>query len=101
MSWIPGLCGSRQRQQNGCLPEMVEVLDVRALLADGISPAPGPPINAVAGVPITKAVVATFTITDSTGSPGTKWNSKITWGDGTAPDKNVAATAGPNGSFQF
>jgi hypothetical protein len=58
------------------------VLESRSLLADGISPAAGPPINAVAGVPITNAVFATFTITDSTGSPGSQWLALIDFGDG-------------------
>src|SRR5947207_553901 len=99
MSWIPGLYGSRQRQQSRCLPEMVEVLEVRALLADGISPAPGPPINAVAGVPITNAVFATYTVSDPSGAPGTQWRAKITFGDGQV-DKMVVPVQAGNG-FQF
>jgi hypothetical protein len=58
------------------------VLETRSLLADGISPVAGPAINAVAGVPITNAVFATFTITDSTGSPGSQWLALIDFGDG-------------------
>jgi hypothetical protein len=43
---------------------MIEVLETRALLADGIAPAAGAPIGAVAGVPITNAVFATSTVSD-------------------------------------
>ncbi len=34
-------------------------------------------------------------------APGTKWDAKITWGDGTAPEDKVPATALPNGTFEF
>jgi hypothetical protein len=52
------------------------------------------------GVPLNNVTVATFTVTDPSGAPGTKWNSHITWGDGAAT-KLVPATPGPNNTFLF
>src|SRR5262249_39740533 len=100
MSWIPGRSAPRRRKGWGSLPRTIEVLETRALLADGISPTPGPPLSGRPGVPLTNVTVASFTITDPSGSPGTKWNAQIKWGDGQA-DKRVPATPGPNGTFQF
>jgi uncharacterized protein YjdB len=100
MEWIPGLYAHKRRQGYGTAPRTIEHLEIRALLADGIAPHPGPQLTGSPGVALTNVVVATFTITDSTGSPGTKWNAEILWGDGKI-DKRVSATAGPNGSFQF
>jgi hypothetical protein len=51
-------------------------------MADGITPAPGPPINAVVGVPITDAIFATYTVTDPSGEPGDQWRAHINFGDG-------------------
>ncbi len=70
------------------------------MLADGINPAPGLNFLGSPGVALQNVAVATFTIADSSGSPGTKWDAKIAWGDGNT-DKNSPATAGPNGTFQF
>jgi hypothetical protein len=78
----------------------IEVLEGRVLLADGIAPLAGPTINGTAGVALPNVVVASFTITDPTGSPGTKWRDHIFWGDG-GQDKQDIPTPGPNGSFQF
>jgi hypothetical protein len=61
---------------------MIEVLEARALLADGISASPGPALSAVAGVPVTNAVFATFTVTDPTVPPGENWRALINFGDG-------------------
>ena len=61
---------------------MVEGLEARALLADGITPAPCADINAVAGVPITNAIFATYTVSDPSGAPGTQWRAQINFGDG-------------------
>jgi hypothetical protein len=61
---------------------MIEVLEARALLADGISASPGPALRAVAGVPVTNAVFATFTVTDPTVPPGENWRALINFGDG-------------------
>jgi hypothetical protein len=65
------------------------VLEVRALLDDGIIATPGAALNAVAGVPITGAVLATFTISYPAGEPGTKWRARTYYGDGQA-DRQVA-----------
>jgi hypothetical protein len=72
MPWIRGLDEARRRGRIRSLPRTIEILETRALLADGISPAAGPAINAVAGVAITNADFASFTITDSTGEPGSQ-----------------------------
>jgi hypothetical protein len=61
---------------------MVEVLEDRTLLADGITPTAGAPINAVVGVPITNAIFATYTVSDAAGAPGTQWRAQINFGDG-------------------
>ena len=78
-----------------------EILEERVLLANGINPSGAPTIMGAPGVPLTNVVVATYTISDSTGSPGSKWNGLINWGDGTANSKNVLPTALPDGSFEF
>jgi hypothetical protein len=82
MKWIVGLDQARRRETVRTLPRTIEVLEARTLLADGISPTAGPPINAVAGVPITNAVLASFTIIDSTGEPANQWRALIVFGDG-------------------
>jgi hypothetical protein len=51
-------------------------------LADGITAMPGTPETAVAGVPISNAVFATFTVTDPTVAPGEDWRALINFGDG-------------------
>ena len=79
----------------------IEVLEGRVLLAGGITPAPGSPINGSPGVALTNVTVATFTIADPTGSPGTKWLARVDWGDRTSPDKKVPPTAQSDGSFAF
>ena len=82
MSWIPGRFENRLRPRREALPGMIEILEARALLADGISPAPGAALSAVAGVPITNAVFATFTVTDPTVASGDNWRALINFGDG-------------------
>jgi uncharacterized protein YjdB len=89
------------RHRRAPVPPSLEVLENRLLLADGISASPGPQINGSPGVAITSAVVATFKITDSTGSPGSKWNAKVNWGDNTPLEKRLTPTALPDGSFEF
>jgi hypothetical protein len=61
---------------------MIEVLEDRALLADGITPMAASPINAVVGVPLTNAIFATYTVSDPSGAPGTQWRAQIDFGDG-------------------
>src|SRR5882757_1840036 len=77
-----GLDRSRRRRRVGSFPRTIEVLEGRALLADGIAPSAGLPINATAGAPITNAVLATFKVTDSSGEPGSQWRALIGFGDG-------------------
>jgi hypothetical protein len=100
MNWIARV-PAEQRRRVASLPARIEVLETRTLLANGINPQPGAPIPGAPGVPLSNVVVATFTITDASGSPGTKWQAKVDWGDGSRLDKNVRATALPNGSFEF
>jgi hypothetical protein len=68
---------------------MIEVLEDRTLLADGISPVAGAPINAVVGVPITNAIFTTYTVSDPSGAPGTQWRAQINFGDGQPAAKMV------------
>jgi Bacterial Ig-like domain (group 2) len=80
---------------------MLEILEDRLLLADGINPSSAPQIHGQANVALNSVTVATFTIADSSGDPGTMWNAKIDWGDGSAPDKRAQATDLQNGTFAF
>ena len=89
------------RRRRSPVGQWLEVLEGRVLLAGGITPAPGSPINGSPGVALTNVVVATFTIADSSGSPGSKWLAKIDWGDNTGPDKKVAPAQQSDGSFAF
>jgi hypothetical protein len=100
MGRISGPPGGRTVRRARAGRFTVEFLEARALLADGIAPQPVPPLMGSPGVPFTNVPVATFTITDQSGSPGTKWNAQVNWGDG-QPDKRVVATAGPGSTFQF
>ena len=90
--------GARRRAPAG---RWIEILEKRVLLADGITPLPGPQINGSPGVALNNVVVATYTIANSDGNPGTKWRAKVDWGDGSAPDKQVMPTALPDGSYEF
>jgi PKD repeat protein len=73
---------------------MFEVLEARALLADGITPSPGAPISAVAGAPITNAIFATYTVSDPSGAPGTQWRAEIQFGDGQVSKQTVPVQDG-------
>ncbi len=79
---------------------MIEVLETRQLLADGITPAAGPPITAAPGVPITNAVFASFTVSDPTGAPGSKWRAEIQFGDGQIEKLAVPVQVGSRYKFQ-
>jgi hypothetical protein len=57
------------------------------------------PITAVAGVAITNAVVATYTVTDPSGQPGTQWRAHIDFGDGQS-DRQLSPIPVANG-FEF
>jgi len=52
------------------------------LRADGITPSPGPTIDAVVGVPIRDAIFATYSVTDPSVGPGDQWRALINFGDG-------------------
>src|SRR5947209_2196177 len=74
---------SRDRRRRSPVGRGIEVLEDRLLLANGISPAHGVHLLGHPGVALTNVTVATFTITDSSGSPGSMWQAKVDWGDGT------------------
>jgi hypothetical protein len=93
-------CGGNKRRCTS-IGGSIEVLEPRCLLADGITPSAGPQITGSPMVPINNAVVATYTIASAAGDPGTQWRAEVSWGDGSAPDKKVAPTAVPGGSFEF
>ncbi|MFI5455660.1 MAG: hypothetical protein ACHRXM_09430 [Isosphaerales bacterium] len=99
MSWIPGFYGDRRRQRVKSVRWTVEVLETRALLADGITATPGLPIAATVGIPITNAVLASYTVTDPSGEPGTQWRALINFGDGHSDGPLIPGENG--GSFQF
>jgi len=69
------------------------------LLADGITATPGQPIAAVVGSPITNAVLASYTVTDPSGEPGTQWRALINFGDGHSDGPVIPVENG--GSFEF
>jgi hypothetical protein len=100
---MPVMIPRRERGRRSCALSRigVEVLEGRILLADGITASGGPPITGAPGVALTNVVVATYTVTDPSGNPGTQWRAKVTWGDNSAPDKNVSPTALPDGSYEF
>jgi Bacterial Ig-like domain (group 2) len=79
---------------------LIEILEERVLLADGISASPGLHFLGRPGVALSNVAVATFVVTNPSGGPGTKWDSHINWGDGNVT-KKIQATAGPNNTFQF
>jgi hypothetical protein len=79
----------------------LEALEDRLLLAGGIDASPGPQITGSPGAALSNVTVATFDVTGAAGSPGSKWDAHIDWGDGSAADKKVTATALPGGSFGF
>jgi hypothetical protein len=78
---------------------MIEALETRAPLADGIAPAAGSPIGAMAGVAINDAVFATYTISDPSGAPGDQWRALINFGDGQVDGPVIPVEHG--GGFEF
>jgi len=82
MRWTLGLDKNRGRQTVEFLPRIIDVLETRALLANGITATAGPPIIVAVGTPIANAVFATYTVTDPSGAPGTQWRALINFGDG-------------------
>ena len=81
-------------------PEMVEVLEVRALLASGLTVSPVAAINATTGVALTNIPLATFVVTDPTTPPGDQRLAMILWGDG-ASTKQAVPVAQADGSFEI
>ena len=88
MNWIFDRPVMPRRRKASFSPRLVEALEERTLLADGITPAGGAPITVVAGTAISSAILASFVVSDPSGSPGTKWAAKIDFGDGQT-DRNV------------
>src|SRR5947209_5155600 len=82
MSWFVDAECSRRRIRRGAVLGNVDSLENRVLLADGITPLGGPPISALVGVPITNAILATYTVSDPSGQPGDQWRAHINFGDG-------------------
>ena len=82
MSSISAVDGNRRPRRAVLLSMMTEVLESRALLADGITPAGVSPLTAVVDVPLTNAIFATYTVSDPSGEPGTQWRALINFGDG-------------------
>jgi hypothetical protein len=78
----------------------MEVLEQRVMLSAGISPSGAPQINGFVNVALSNVTVATFTVTDPSGSPGTMWAAQVNWGDGTI-DHTIPATAGAGGVFDI
>src|SRR5262249_44840440 len=89
-----------RRRRRSLANRVIEVLEMRVLLADGIQLFPGPTLIGSPGVALNNVLVAYFTITDSSGNPSSKWFSKIDWGDGTV-SKRGPNIPGPSGTFEF
>src|SRR3954447_20842767 len=81
MEIFPGNRSSHERASRRAAP-WAEILEVRTLMANGIAPSGGSPILTSPNVALTNVTVASFTVTDTTGSPGSKWRALISWGDG-------------------
>ena len=77
---------------------MLEPLESRRLLSDGIQAAPGPSLSGIAGQQF-NAVVASYVVTDPSGEPGEKWAAHVFWGDG-LEDRRLSPFAGPS-DFEF
>src|SRR5437588_503801 len=79
---------------------LIENLETRTLLADGITPSPGPHLDATVGVALTNVTVAHFAIADSTGQPGSKWRAHVDWGDGQSAKLIVPVQVGSEFDFK-
>jgi hypothetical protein len=90
----------RNRERSVAVRGIVEPLEARWLLADGISPQAGPALTGTPGVALTNVLVASFIVTDPSGAPGSKWNALVNWGDG-QPGNRLTTTPGPSNTFQF
>src|SRR4051794_18675965 len=89
----------RRREIPACA--IVESLEPRALLADGITPLSGFPAVAVPGARIDSLTIASFRVTDPSAPAGSSWRAQVDWGDGLPADKQVVPVANPDGSFQI
>jgi hypothetical protein len=94
MKWIRDMRNMKHRKTARFRPMTLEALETRSLLSLGITPAAGSPINAVAGVAITNAVLATYTVTDPSGAPGTQWRAEVQFGDGQVGKQLVPVQVG-------
>lgn len=92
-------CSERRKAIPACA--MVESLESRTLMADGITPLSGFPALAAPGVKLDKIAVASFRVTDSSAPAGSSWRAQIDWGDGLPSDKQVVPVANPDGSFSI
>jgi hypothetical protein len=68
-------------------------------LADGISPAPVATLRAVAGIPLSDAIFATYTVTDPSSGPGDQWRGLINFGDGQVDGPLVPVAKGAGFAF--
>ncbi len=100
MDWIPGRNKGRGRRRFVSLPAMIEILESRALLADGITANAAQPITAVPGVPINNGVFATYSVSDPSGEPGSQWRALINFGDGQADGPLVPLGKGKGFEFE-
>ena len=102
MDWSSPAPFARQgRHRPTRVSALVESLEPRALMADGITALPAFPIVAAPGVALTNVPVASFGVTSSSAPAGSSWRAQIDWGDGTTSDKKVAPVQNADGSFSF
>jgi hypothetical protein len=100
MSGIWGSRGDQRPRRTGFRLWAIEILEPRALRADGISPSPAAPLAAAAGVPISNAVFATFTVTDPMAPPGENWRALINFGDGQKDGPVIPVPKGDGFAFE-
>src|SRR5438128_811714 len=99
MDFLPGWRLPRDRASRR-VAAVVETLETRTLLADGITPAAGPHLTATAGTPLNNVTVASFTVADPSGAPGTKWRALVDWGDGQTFKQVVPVQVGNEFDFR-
>jgi PKD domain len=94
MKWTRDMFNKKYRKTAWFRPMTLDALETRSLLSLGITPLAGAPIHAVAGVAITDAILATYTVTSSSGEPGTQWRAQIDFGDGQVDKQIVPVEVG-------
>jgi len=99
MFGIAGSFGNRRRRRVEFRLRPIEILESRALLADGITVVPAPSLTAVVGIPMNNVVFATYTVTDPSGEPGTQFEGLINFGDGKADGPLIPVEKGSE--FEF